>query len=295
MSEMEPKTDLNDSILHFPGGAAYGLIYLGILKYIEDNNINIKGIAGTSIGSLFGACYACGLSTKEILRLYRESGIEAMNGFNSKNPFKLIQSFFTTRYKVSKKLYKLFHKHLTWEKCRIDLYISTTDPHTKFPMYFSNKDTKGVKLADIIYAAMTIPFIFKNRKVTVTNETKSGEKYQTEHYLFDGLFLDNNCAWAAGVTNSYKHILVHAFYKDFPNRSRQEYTKLNVISKFISIIETSLWAGFYEGNTAGAFNDIVYIPSSIPSAFSFNTEALISEMGLAYNYCKENLYANKDK
>jgi len=59
-----PKTGLALS-----GGSARGLAHIGVLKAIEEKEIKIDFVAGTSIGALVGALYASGLNAKEIEKL----------------------------------------------------------------------------------------------------------------------------------------------------------------------------------------------------------------------------------
>lgn len=48
------------------GGGASGLCHVGVIKALEDNNIPIDYICGTSIGALVGAYYAAGYSPAQI-------------------------------------------------------------------------------------------------------------------------------------------------------------------------------------------------------------------------------------
>lgn len=50
-------------------GMARGLAHIGVLKVLEEAGIGVDCIAGTSMGSLVGALYACGLKLKMIIRL----------------------------------------------------------------------------------------------------------------------------------------------------------------------------------------------------------------------------------
>ncbi len=52
--------------LALSGGGARGLAQIGVLKVLEQNNIQIRGIAGTSIGAVIGGLYAAGLTAAEI-------------------------------------------------------------------------------------------------------------------------------------------------------------------------------------------------------------------------------------
>lgn len=48
------------------GGAAKGIAHVGILKALEENEIPIDYIAGTSMGGIVGGCYAAGMSPAQI-------------------------------------------------------------------------------------------------------------------------------------------------------------------------------------------------------------------------------------
>lgn len=50
------------------GGGALGIAHIGVLKALEDNNIPIDYIAGTSMGALVGGMYAAGWSPDEIMK-----------------------------------------------------------------------------------------------------------------------------------------------------------------------------------------------------------------------------------
>lgn len=54
------------------GGGARGAAHVGVLKVIEENNIPIDYIAGTSMGAIVGALYASGYSAAEIESLFQE-------------------------------------------------------------------------------------------------------------------------------------------------------------------------------------------------------------------------------
>ncbi|MBK7669351.1 MAG: patatin-like phospholipase family protein [Sphingobacteriaceae bacterium] len=53
------------------GGGSGGLCHIGVLKALEENNIPIDYITGTSIGSLIGAYYAAGYSPTEMEQLVK--------------------------------------------------------------------------------------------------------------------------------------------------------------------------------------------------------------------------------
>jgi NTE family protein len=48
------------------GGAALGFAHIGVIKVLEENNIPIDIVVGTSMGALVGAAYCAGYSTDEM-------------------------------------------------------------------------------------------------------------------------------------------------------------------------------------------------------------------------------------
>lgn len=63
------------------GGGASGAAHIGVLKALEENNIPIDYITGTSIGALVGALYASGKTPSEIEALFTSDDfIEWSNG-----------------------------------------------------------------------------------------------------------------------------------------------------------------------------------------------------------------------
>jgi NTE family protein len=48
------------------GGAAKGIAHIGVLKALEENEIPIDYVVGTSMGGIIGGCYAAGMSPSQI-------------------------------------------------------------------------------------------------------------------------------------------------------------------------------------------------------------------------------------
>jgi NTE family protein len=53
------------------GGGAKGLSHLGVIKALEDNNIPIDYISGTSMGAIVGGMYAIGLSVDDMVYIIK--------------------------------------------------------------------------------------------------------------------------------------------------------------------------------------------------------------------------------
>lgn len=51
------------------GGGARGIAHIGVIKALEDNDIPIDYVAGTSMGSIVGSLYACGWSPDSMINM----------------------------------------------------------------------------------------------------------------------------------------------------------------------------------------------------------------------------------
>ena len=60
------------------GGGAAGLAHIGVLQALEERNIPIDYITGTSAGALVGALYACGYSPNEIANYVKSEKFQLM-------------------------------------------------------------------------------------------------------------------------------------------------------------------------------------------------------------------------
>lgn len=57
--------------LSLAGGGVKGAAHIGSIKALEENDIRISAIAGTSIGSIVASLYAMGYTTEEMLKLFK--------------------------------------------------------------------------------------------------------------------------------------------------------------------------------------------------------------------------------
>ena len=59
------------------GGGAKGLSHIGVIKALEEHNIPIDYIGGTSMGAVIASFYAMGLSPTDMLNLIKSKEFEA--------------------------------------------------------------------------------------------------------------------------------------------------------------------------------------------------------------------------
>lgn len=56
------------------GGGAKGIAHIGVIKALEEHNIPIDYIAGTSMGAVVGGLYAAGYTPEEMMQLIESPG-----------------------------------------------------------------------------------------------------------------------------------------------------------------------------------------------------------------------------
>ena len=53
------------------GGGAKGIAHIGVIKALEENDIPIDFVTGTSMGAIVGGLYACGYTPDEMMELIK--------------------------------------------------------------------------------------------------------------------------------------------------------------------------------------------------------------------------------
>ena len=56
------------------GGGAKGIAHIGVIQALEDNDIPIDYVTGTSMGAIIGGLYAAGYTPQEMLGLIKSDG-----------------------------------------------------------------------------------------------------------------------------------------------------------------------------------------------------------------------------
>ena len=134
------------------GGAALGFAHIGIIKVLQQNNIPIDIITGTSMGSLVGGAYAAGLSIEEMEKVIETFSRKHIVDFN---PFVLADTGLLYGKKVTDLLKKLLGDKKI-EDCKIKYSAIAADLYTGNKYVFKKGD-----LITAIRASISIPVVFK--------------------------------------------------------------------------------------------------------------------------------------
>jgi NTE family protein len=132
------------------GGAARGYAHIGVLKILERERISVDLIAGTSMGSLVGAYYACGFSSAEIEKMaiaIKRRHIVSI-GFSKKG-------LLSTK-KITKRLSRDIGNR-TFQNLETPLSVVTTDIFTGEEVVISTGFVKEAVLTSISIAGVFPP------------------------------------------------------------------------------------------------------------------------------------------
>lgn len=73
-------TDSVSTVVVFSGGGAKALAHVGMLKYLEEQQVKIDAIGGASMGAFVAALYAAGYTAQEIQSFFLNPNIQWQNG-----------------------------------------------------------------------------------------------------------------------------------------------------------------------------------------------------------------------
>lgn len=137
--------------LALSGGGAYGFAHIGVIQVLEENNIPVDIITGTSMGALIGGAYSSGVSIDKMLSVtdkFKRSSFMDFNPLLIANPGLLVGN------KVTRLLRTIIGEKKI-EDCKIKFCAVACDLKT------SNKVTiKEGDIVDAIRASISVPGIF---------------------------------------------------------------------------------------------------------------------------------------
>ena len=131
------------------GGFARGFAHLGVLRVLEENQIPISHIAGSSVGSILGAAYASGAPLPRIIATCRNIR------FRDFARWRVSRLGLASNQRLGDLIERVFESR-QFEQLRIPLAVVATDLSTGEPVVF----TQG-HLVDAIRASCAFPGLFE--------------------------------------------------------------------------------------------------------------------------------------
>lgn len=220
--------------LALSGGGAKGLAHIGVIKALNDFGIHIDYISGTSSGSIIAALFSAGYTPNEIIDLVNKNRFNIVD-IENKSGLKILNSLMSKKVSINGFVkgnnleyilkQKLLDKNIK-DICDIKLPIAipAVNLFTGDTVYFTNmyiKENEIEKdigndiyvnegnLASIIRASISVPGIFKPKKINNCYYIDGGVKVNTPVNILKKMgadkiiavtFIDNN---KFGINNVY--------------------------------------------------------------------------------------------
>jgi NTE family protein len=149
-ADLSPRTGIG---LALGGGFARGFAHLGVLQVLEQNEIPISCIAGTSVGSILGAAYASGASLGRIIATCRTVR------FRDIARWRVSRLGLASNHRLEGLIERVFDSR-RFEELEIPLAVVATDLANGEPVIF-----KHGNLAEAIRASCAFPGLFEPVKI----------------------------------------------------------------------------------------------------------------------------------
>ncbi len=135
--------------LTLSGGGARGIAHMGFIKALEETDIKIDMVSGSSAGAIVGALWCSGLSVDEMLDIVRSTRV-----------FQLLTPAFTrTGLLELNHLRKVLKERVPYERLEDlprPLLVAAVSLEAGRPEYF----TEGM-LSEVVSASCAVPMLFK--------------------------------------------------------------------------------------------------------------------------------------
>lgn len=232
--------------LALSGGGIKGAAHIGVIKALEENNIKIDYISGTSSGSLIAAMYAMGYTPDEMYSLFKEYSKE-IGYISIFNIIKLVFGIIFQRKIIiksinnGKKFKKIINKICSDKnieninQIKMPLLIPSVDLNTGTVCVFTSKNYRNsysdniiynnnIDICDAIYSSCSYPGVFD--PICYNNM-----------YLIDG-GIRENIPWRETRKIGADKVLSVVFRSDIKNPDERNI--LNIITGSIGLLSREL-------------------------------------------------------
>ena len=197
------------------GGGAKGLAHIGVIRVLEENNIPIDYIAGTSIGAIVGGLYAAGYTTDQMEELFKSDDF-----------------YFWSTGKIQKE-YRYFFKQPELDPSWLELRVTKKEDKVKLlpPTNFIPEEQMDFAFMELVAAtnaacnnnfdSLMIPFLCVATDINsgIPNILRKGDLGEairasmTVPLYFKPIEIDGKLLFDGGIVNNFPHDIMKEIYK----------------------------------------------------------------------------------
>ncbi len=200
------------------GGGSSGMVHIGVLKALEENNIPVDYVAGTSAGGLIGGMYAAGMTPAEM-----EATVLSPQFINMSKG--IIEERFIYYFKSREETSDWISIRFNRDKDSVFKAVLPTNIMSPFPMDFSLMEMTSAASAACNYNfdSLFIPFrcvaadVANKKQVVFRNGNLSEAIRSTISYPFylKPITIDGQVLFDGGLYNNFPaDVVLEDFYPD---------------------------------------------------------------------------------
>ncbi|GLX83869.1 hypothetical protein tloyanaT_01210 [Thalassotalea loyana] len=145
----------------FAGGGTRLPAHVGILKALEEHQVDFDHVVGVSGGSIISSLYASGLTCEEIKHIALNTNY---NQFREFSLFKLLRNGGLSSGDLFEQWIDRLLRGKTFRELDKELHIVATDVKKGSPVIFDAERTPDLKVSLAVRFSMSIPLVFSFKK-----------------------------------------------------------------------------------------------------------------------------------
>ncbi len=201
------------------GGGAKGLSHIGVIKALEENNIPIDFVAGTSMGAIIGALYAIGITPDEMASIFRSEEFASWY----RGQFERGYATYIYRKEPSAEMVSVSLKKSENDKLGIKLPVSFISPYPMdlavMQLFASSGATANYNFDNLMIPFRCIAADIANKKPYTLSKGDLGSSVRasmTYPFLFKPIVIDSLLMFDGGFYNNFPwKEMVEDFNPDF--------------------------------------------------------------------------------
>lgn len=200
------------------GGGAKGLSHIGVIKALEENNIPIDYICGTSMGAIVGGLYAIGYTPNEMIELF--SSKEFDSWFRGEPEYEYGSFFYRDAPTPTMFSFGIAAKE---NKIKLNLPVSFVKPYP-MDIEFMRIFAPAAKASKYDFDSLMVPFFCVSSDIARKREfvSKKGDlsaavrASMTYPFFFKPITIDSTLLFDGGFYNNFPwEIMEQSYSPDF--------------------------------------------------------------------------------
>jgi len=179
------------------GGGLKGLAHIGVFRALEERGLVPDLVVGSSMGSLIGAAWACGMSAEKMTaRALRVERRHVFRVAHTDMALRRMMSPAVYRREPLETLIRSIVGTCTFGDLKHRLLVNTVDLASGRQCVWGNPETRDARLTDVVFASCALPGIFPPHEI-------NGRRY------VDGAIIENLPVQVAASTAPWPIIAVN--------------------------------------------------------------------------------------